>query len=63
VRLSPGEIKYIEFGAQASAALGGGQGGSRSTVLGIFGVGLLLAAGALGIFAARYNRRTPMSLR
>ena len=63
VRLSPGEIKYIEFGAQASAALGGGQGGSRSTVLGIFGLGLLLAAGALGAFAARYNRRTPMSLR
>jgi len=63
VQLSPGEIKYIEFGAQASAAIGGGRGDSRSTVLGIFGVGLLLAAGALGYFAARYNRRTPMSLR
>jgi hypothetical protein len=63
VRLAPGEIKYIEFGAQASAALGGGGGDSRSTALGIFGVGLLLAAGALGYFAARLNRRTPMSLR
>jgi hypothetical protein len=63
VRLMPGEIKYIEFGAQASGAIGGGAGVSRSTVLGIFGVGLLLAAGALGYFAARYNRRTPMSLR
>ncbi len=65
VRLMPGEIKYIEFGAQASAAIGGGSGGggSRSTVLGIFGVGLLLAAGVLAYFAARYNRRTPMSLR
>jgi hypothetical protein len=63
VRLAPGEIKFIEFGAQAGAALGGGKGAARSTVLGIFGVGLLLAAGALGYLAARYNRRTPMSLR
>ena len=62
VRLLPGEIKFIEFGAQAGAA-GDAGGSSRSTVLGIFGVGLLLAAGALGYFAARYNRRTPMSLR
>ena len=63
VRLAPGEIKYIEFGAQAGAAIGGGQANSRSTMLGIFGIALLLAAGGLGYFAARYNRRTPMSLR
>jgi hypothetical protein len=63
VRLAPGEIKYIEFGAQASAAVGGAGGDARSTWLGVFGIGLLLAAGALGYFASRYNRRTPMSLR
>jgi hypothetical protein len=64
VRLAPGEIKYIEFGAQASGVLGGGAAaGTRSTVLGVLGVALLLAAGALGWFAARYGRRTPMSLR
>jgi len=63
VRLAPGEVKYIEFGAQAGAAAGEGSGSSRSTMLGIFGVGLLLAAGALAYFAARFNRRTPMNLR
>ncbi|HMK09069.1 MAG TPA: LysM peptidoglycan-binding domain-containing protein, partial [Anaerolineales bacterium] len=63
LRLAPGEVKYIEFGAQAGAAAGGNGGGSRSMVLGILGLGLLLAAGALGYFAARMNRRTPMNLR
>jgi len=64
VRLAPGEIKYIEFGAQASAALGGGgSAGARSTALGVLGVVLLLAAGGLGYVATRYGRRTPMSLR
>jgi hypothetical protein len=65
IRLAPGEVKYIEFGAQASAAItgGGGGGASRSSVLGVLGLGLLVAAGALGFFAYRYGRRTPMSLR
>ena len=64
VRLAPGEIKYIEFGAQASGVLGGGaSAGTRSTVLGVIGILLLLAAAGLGLFAARYGRRTPMSLR
>jgi hypothetical protein len=64
VRLAPGEIKYIEFGAQASAALGGGgSAGARSTLLGVIGVLLLMGAGALAYVAARYGRRTPMSLR
>lgn len=65
IRLAPGEIKYIEFGAQASAALGGGGAGSnsRSTFLGILGFGLLVAAGALGFFAARYGRRSPKTFR
>lgn len=66
IRLAPGEVKYIEFGAQASAAISGGSrggGNSRSSVLGVLGLGLLVAAGALGFFALRYGRRTPMSLR
>lgn len=64
VRLEPGEIKHIEFGAQASAALGGGGSrSSRSSVLGVVGVVLLLAAVGLGVVASRYSRRTPMKLR
>jgi hypothetical protein len=66
VRLNPGEVKYVEFGAQASSALGGGlqpEGGSNSLVLGVVGLLFLLAAGALGVYAARYNRRSPRSLR
>jgi LysM repeat protein len=65
VRLAAGETKYIEFGAQASGAAGANStaGGSRSTILGIFGVGLLLAAGALGYFATRYGRGSRLSLR
>jgi hypothetical protein len=65
VRVEPGDIKNIEFGAQASAALGlgGGSTGSRSTVLGAVGALLLLSAGALGYMAFRYNRRSPLGLR
>jgi hypothetical protein len=66
VRLEPGDTKYVEFGAQPSAAIGGGpgqNGGDRSTLLGLLGVLLLLAAGGLGYVASRYRRRTPMSLR
>ncbi len=66
VRLNPGEVKYVEFGAQASSALGGGlqpEGGSSSLILGIVGVIFLMAAGVLGVYAARYNRKSPRSLR
>lgn len=65
VRVEPGDIKNIEFGAQASAALGvgGGGAGSRSTLLGAVGAILLLSAGALGYMAFRYNRRSPLGLR
>lgn len=65
VRLVPGEVKHIEFGAQASAGLGGGGagGGSRSSVLGVVGLVLLVAAAGLGLVASRYTRRTPMNLR
>jgi hypothetical protein len=65
VRVEPGDIKNIEFGAQASAALGigGGAPGARSTLLGAVGAFLLLSAGALGYMAFRYNRRSPLGLR
>jgi LysM domain/SdrD B-like domain len=65
VHLSPGDVSYVEFGAQPSAALSGGDsgGGQGSWVLGLLGVAFLLAAGVLGYIAARYNRRGPMSLR
>lgn len=66
VRLDPGQVKYVEFGAQASAAAGGGidQGGDdTSMLLGLVGVFFLVAAGGLGYMAARYNRRSPRSLR
>lgn len=66
VRLNPGESKFVEFGAQASAAaLEDAQeaGGGRSTLLGVVGVALLFAAGGLGYYATRYGRNTPRSLR
>jgi hypothetical protein len=61
LRLVAGDIKYVQFGAQPSAALidlvpnGGGSG---SLWLGIFGIFLLLAAGGLAYYASRYSRRS-----
>jgi hypothetical protein len=65
VRLSAGEIKYVEFAAQAAgeAAAGGADGGSRSTILGVLGVALLASAAGLGYYALRTGRRSPRSLR
>lgn len=66
VRLNPGEIKYVQFGAQPSSAfqnLLGDGGGGRSTILGFLGVLLLVAGGGLGYYAARLRRGTPRSLR
>lgn len=65
VRLNPGDVQYVEFGAQASAALGGngGDGSPRSPLLGVVGLALLLVAGGLGYLASRYGRDTPKSLR
>jgi hypothetical protein len=66
VRLNPGEIKYVQFGAQPSSAfqdLLGDGGGGRSTILGFLGVILLVAGGGLGYYAARLRRGTPRSLR
>jgi hypothetical protein len=61
IRLNAGEVKYVEFAAQASGASGDSQGGggSRSAVLGVMGVGLLLVAGGLGYYALRLTRRSP----
>jgi hypothetical protein len=66
IRVAPGDVQYVQFGAQASAAINGsmsGGSGERSTFLGIVGMALLLIAGGLGYYAAQLNRRTPMSLR
>jgi LysM repeat protein len=66
VRLEPGDIKYVQFGAQPSSAFMEGTtggGGDRSTLLGLLGVFLLLAGGGLGYLASRYGRRTSSSLR
>ncbi len=64
VHLDPGDTKYVEFGAQPAGALGGGgEGGGRSLVLGLFGLALLLAAAGLGYYATRYGRAERLSLR
>lgn len=66
VRLEPGDIKHVAFGAQpSSAARGilGVVGSDRSTVMGLVGVILLLAGGLLGFYASRIGRRTPRSFR
>ena len=66
VSLNPGDIKYLQFGAQPSSAIenefsGGGSG--RSALLGVVGVVLLLLAGGLAVYASRMGRKTPSSLR
>jgi LysM repeat protein len=66
VSLNPGEIQYLQFGAQPSSAIGGTDGnraGGRSTLLGLVGLILLVAAGGLAYYAARMSRRTPSSFR
>jgi hypothetical protein len=66
VAVQPGDIKYLQFGAQPSSALLGGDGpgnGSRSGLLGLIGVVLLLGAAGLGFYASRLSRSRPRSLR
>ncbi len=66
VSLSPGEIQYLQFGAQPSSVIGGsngGSGGGRSSLLGVVGLALLAAAGGLAYYAARMSRRKPSSFR
>lgn len=64
VRLAPGEIAYLQFGAQSSTALirlneGSGTG---STILGVLGIIFLVLAGILGYFAYRSSHRKPRGL-
>jgi hypothetical protein len=62
LRLEPGDIKYIQFGAQPSSSIQdalGVNGGSRSTLLGLLGVFLLFVGLGLGFYAWRYKRHSP----
>ena len=62
VRLKPGDVHHVQFGAQPSAALRGVQGeqdGGQSTLLGIAGAVLLAVAGVLGYYAMQQSRRKP----
>lgn len=66
VVVQPGDIKYLQFGAQPSSALLGGDGpdgSGRSSLLGLLGVVLLVAAGGLGFYASRLSKSQPRSLR
>lgn len=64
VTLNPGDIKYLQFGAQPSAGLSNdNQGSGRSTILGLVGAVLLIGAVGLGYYATRLNKKTPRSLR
>lgn len=59
VRLNPGDIKFVQFGGQPSGAIPGDAGpvGGGSSLLGVVGLVMLGAAGALGYFAVRSGRR------
>jgi hypothetical protein len=62
LRLEPGDIKYVQFGAQPSSSIQdamGADAGGRSTLLGLLGVFLLLAGLGLGFYASRYKRHSP----
>jgi hypothetical protein len=62
LRLEPGDIQYVQFGAQSSSSIQdsvGVDGGGRSTLLGLLGVFLLLLGVGLGIYASRYRRHSP----
>jgi LysM repeat protein len=66
VRLQPGDTKYVQFGAQPSGVspgAGASASSGRSTLLGLLGVFLLVAAGFLGYVASRFRRDSPRSLR
>ncbi|TFH37484.1 MAG: LysM peptidoglycan-binding domain-containing protein [Anaerolineales bacterium] len=66
VSIHPGDIKYLQFGAQPSSALlgnDGAGGGGRSGLLGLIGLLLLVAAGGLGFYASRLSKNQPRSLR
>jgi hypothetical protein len=58
VRLAPGDIKFVQFGGQPSAAILqiSGSGDEGSTLLGVLGLSLLAAAGIVGFYAVRTGR-------
>ncbi len=58
VRLSPGDIKFVQFGGQPSAAILqiSGTDNEGSTLLGVLGLALLAAAGIVGYYAVRAGR-------
>jgi hypothetical protein len=64
IRLEPGDIKYVEFGAQPSSAITGDPAldeKNQSLLLGILGVLMLVGAGVLGYQATRLSKRSPES--
>jgi hypothetical protein len=66
VAVNPGDIKYLQFGAQPGSAIQGtfsDDGGGTSAILGVLGLVLLLVAGGLGFYASRMSRGSPRSLR
>jgi hypothetical protein len=63
LRLRAGDIQYVQFGAQPSAALSdkdSGSEGGQSLLYGVFGILLLLSAGGLAYYASRYRRKKPL---
>ena len=58
VRLAPGDIKFVQFGGQPSAAILQitGSTDEGSTLLGVLGLALLAGAGIVGFYAVRAGR-------
>lgn len=65
VSLTPGDVAYVQFGAQPNSAIANlsSERGGTSMVLGFIGLLFLAGAGALGFYAARMSRTSPRSLR
>jgi hypothetical protein len=64
ITLNPGDVKYLQFGAQPGAGLANTtDSAGRSALLGLVGAVLLLSAAGLGYYATRLGRKTPRSLR
>jgi len=65
VSLAPGDVAYVQFGAQANSSIVSvtDDGGGNSLLLGLIGLVFLLGAGGLGFYAARMSRNSPRSLR
>ena len=58
VRLAPGDIKFVQFGGQPSAAILQIRGSEdqSSSLLGVLGLALLAGAGIVGFYAVRAGR-------